>query len=372
MRDVVVELDQIRRSIEERKARVDETERNARWNLLDLAALCEPLPPIPWVCEGLGLAPGAPSLIAGYGYSRKTMALQSLAVSVAAGKPVWGVYGARSGRVIHLDYEQGRRVTQERYQRLARGMGCELQDLPAGSLRVASMPRVYLDEAGIEDELVRLCTAVTVAIVDSLRAAFPHADENSSEVRNYLDILGRVSERTGCAFLVIHHARKPTRDDAGGTTYAIRGSSALFDACQSVYVFAGEKDAPTVVHHQKDRVRGVTVSDFGLTSEDIDGRVGLRVLHMEAEQLARDSARVEASRTRRRLETAKEAVRDLIARSGGTWTGNRDAMRALLRLDANALAAALAELTNDGSVTRSGAYHLPVWSTPTGSVLVQG
>lgn len=369
MRDVVVELDQIRRSIEERKARVDETERNARWNLLDLAALCEPLPPIPWVCEGLGLAPGAPSLIAGYGYSRKTMALQSLAVSVAAGKPVWGVYGARSGRVIHLDYEQGRRVTQERYQRLARGMGCELQDLPAGSLRVASMPRVYLDEAGIEDELVRLCTAVTVAIVDSLRAAFPHADENSSEVRNYLDILGRVSERTGCAFLVIHHARKPTRDDAGGTTYAIRGSSALFDACQSVYVFAGEKDAPTVVHHQKDRVRGVTLADFGLTAEDLSGasgsRDGLRVTHLEAEQIAQSASALNASRTRRRVDDVCEAVRGLIRRSGGQFGGGVRAMRVALGAAQDDVLSALSTMTTSGELTRGGSYHYPVWSIVT-------
>src|SRR5512138_12346 len=78
----------------------------AAWNLLSIAQLAEPLPPIPWLCEGLKLAPGPVTLVAGYGYSRKTMAMQSLALSVAAGKSVWGVYSARRGPVVHLDYEQ--------------------------------------------------------------------------------------------------------------------------------------------------------------------------------------------------------------------------------------------------------------------------
>ncbi len=271
------------------RAAARKAEALAKWQLLGVSDMAEPLPSVPWVCESLGLAPGAVSLVAGYGYSRKTMAMQSLGLSVAAGKSIWGVYRARSGPFIHLDYEQGRRLTQERYQRLARGMGFELLDLPANSLRVACMPRIYLDERDIQDELSALCDGAAFVLVDSLRAAFPHADENSSEVRSYLDVLSRVSERTGCAFAVIHHARKPSKDDAGGATMAIRGSSALFDACQSVYVFAGEKNTPTTVHHQKDRVRGACLDDFGLDGEDVHGgddpRWGLRVVHLESEQM---------------------------------------------------------------------------------------
>lgn len=281
--------------VEEAKRRMAEAEARSSgpWNLLGVRELAEPLPPVPWLCEPLRLAPGAITLVAGYGYSRKTMAMQSLALSVALNKPVWGVYSCRGGRVVHLDYEQGRRLTTERYQRLARGLEKEIGQVEDGVLRVACLPRVYLETQAEIDSLAPIVDGAALVIVDSLRAAFPHADENSSEVRSYLDALSHLSERTGACVIVIHHARKPNPGNGGTATHAIRGSSALFDACQSVYVFEGEKDTPTKVHHQKDRVRGSTVEEFGLTSVDlpggdpVDSRWGLVVRHLEGEQVKR-------------------------------------------------------------------------------------
>jgi RecA-family ATPase len=148
----------------------------AAWNLLDVGALSQPLPPIPWLCEAIRLAPGAVTLVAGYGYSRKTMALQSLGLSVATGRSVWGLYKCRKGRVVHLDYEQGKRMTQERYQRLARGLGFELSELDATFLRVAVLPRVYLETQEVVDSLLPIIEGAALVIIDSLRAAFPHAD----------------------------------------------------------------------------------------------------------------------------------------------------------------------------------------------------
>jgi hypothetical protein len=317
------------------------------WNLLDVSELARALPPVPWICEPLGLAPGAISLVAGYGYSRKTMALQSLGLSVAAGKQVWGLYSARRGPFVHLDYEQGRRLTQERYQRLARGMGFELADLEPGTLRVGCMPRIYLDEKQTFDDLVRLVEGAAFVLVDSLRAAFPHADENSSEVRSYLDVLSRVSERTGAAFAVIHHARKPQQGNDTGATFAIRGSSALFDACQSVYVFIGEKNTPTTVHHQKDRIRGACLDDFGLDGEDVpngsDPRWGLRVVHLEASQVREADA----------VERAKGAVLKAIGKSrSGYYSANEVADA--LDIRKGTVLAAVRALMREGILTQAG------------------
>lgn len=337
----------------------------ARWSLLSAVDLSEPLPPIPWICEPLGLAPGAVSLVAGYGYSRKTMAMQSLGLSVAAGKPIWGVYRARSGPFVHLDYEQGRRLTQERYQRLARGMGFELSDLHPSMLKVACMPRVYLDERDASDDLMAICDGAAFVLVDSLRAAFPHADENSSEVRSYLDVLSRVSERTGCAIAVIHHARKPSKDDAGGATMAIRGSSALFDACQSVYVFFGEKGTPTTVHHQKDRVRGACLDDFGIDGEDIarddDPRWGLRVVHLEGQQVEAAASAREVAREQNAIEKAAAAILVTLRKAGGSFRGSREDLRALSSVKQNNFSSAMAQLQGAGTIGREGKYHDPIW-----------
>lgn len=335
------------------------------WNVLTAADLSEPLPPIPWVCEQLGLAPGAVSLFAGYGYSRKTMALQSLGLSVATGRSVWGVWSCRKGLFVHLDYEQGRRLTQERYQRLARGMGFELRDLPADAMKACIMPRSYLDAPDISDRLVRLLEGAAFVAVDSLRAAFPRADENSSEIRAHLDVLSRVSERTGAQISVIHHARKPSQQSAGGATHAIRGSSALFDACQSVYVFEGEKDTPTTVHHQKDRVRGLTLPDFGLTSEDVVGetgpRWGLAVRHLEAEQMAQSAESQAESRVSRAVAKAIEKVEALFASGSGRLAMTRGEIRSASHMNGAAFDMAWAELRKRGSIQPEGKHPKLSW-----------
>lgn len=336
------------------------------WNLLGVTDLGSELPPIPWVCEPLGLAPGAVSLVAGYGYSRKTMAMQSLLLSVAAKKSVWGLWSARPGKVVHLDYEQGRRLTQERYQRLARGMGFDIRDLPLGQLWVGCMPRVYIETHEAIDELAALCDGAAVVLVDSLRAAFPHANEDSSEVRTYLDQLSRLSERTGATIIVIHHARKPSAQNGGTTTHAIRGSSALFDACQSVYVFEGEKDTPTTVHHQKDRVRGVTLADFGLTSEDALGpagepRWGLRVVHLESEQIEEVSSRREDAHEERLVTQAAERIVKAIADCDFVFRGSARDAQSLVKGKTSVVKAAWNKLVSNGVLVRDGSYRDPVW-----------
>jgi len=328
------------------------------WNLLNVPALAEPLPPIPWLCEPLRLAPGAVSLIAGYGYSRKTMALQSLALSVAMGRDVWGLWSCRKGRVVHLDYEQGRRLTSERYQRLARGMGTELAELDEHAMKVACLPRIYLETQAAVDSLLPVVQGAALVIVDSLKAAFPHADENSSDVRSYLDALSHLSERTGACVAVIHHARKPNAQNGGTATHAIRGSSSLFDACQSVYVFEGEKDTPTTVHHQKDRIAGSTLPEFGLVSEDIPGstgpRHGLVVRHLEAEQVTSVRERKTLAAEEARKLRARGMVASTLEKYAGRFQGSRDDLTRLVGGDRNAVQRAISEMLTDGKLKSDG------------------
>lgn len=272
------------------------------WSVATIDQIFEPLPPVPYLVQHLDLCPGAPLLVAGYGYSGKTMAAQSLALSVATGRPVWGAWSvARKGRVVHVDYEQGWRLTAERYQRLAYGMGIAKEEI-GERLGVVSLPRESLATAAGRVALADVSKGAALVIVDSLRACAPELDENSSEVRRVLDTMTGISDETGACFLVIHHARKPSRDDAGGAKASIRGSGAIFDACASVLVFSGEKSAPVDVSHEKARTSGVTADDFAIVVSDVDGRAGVRVdvsgetraMRAEAAQASAQAQRVEA------------------------------------------------------------------------------
>jgi hypothetical protein len=232
----------------------------------------ELLPPVPWLCQSLRLAPGAPTLVAGYGYAGKTLSMQALSLSVASGVLVWGRYVCKTGRVLHLDYEQGSRLTFDRYQRLARGMGLSLADLH-GRLEVGNIPEVKLDP----DLLLRIAHHRDLILVDSWRAAHEGVDENSSEVRSTLDAMTRASERTGCTFIVLLHARKASKDATGGKSQSIRGSSGFFDGCQTAWLFDGTTVGAPVVSLEKDRLEGSALAPFTLRFLDQDGRLGLKV-----------------------------------------------------------------------------------------------
>lgn len=287
-----------------RLARVARTAKRASpWEWVTAAGLDEPLPPIPWVCEDLELAPGPPTMLAGFGYSGKTVAGQALALAVAAGLPAFGVFGVARGRVRHIDYEQGRRLTLDRYQRLGRAMGVRFSEL-GDALGFTALPADKLDDSRTEAILLRELEGVTLAVVDSYRAGAPGIDENSSEARAPLDMLGRVSEATGCAIVVIHHARKTSEGD-NDPRQILRGSSALFDACQSIWTFAARKGEPVCATSVKARLTGRALDPWCMTVEDVarDGveRWGLRVRY-EAFEDSQAQARDE--RQRKLQETA--------------------------------------------------------------------
>lgn len=248
--------------------------------LLDGSSIAVPIPHVECLVDEIGLVAGggATHLVAGYGYSGKTLALQSLALSVAGGAPVWGVYRGRKGRALHVDLEQGDRLTRRRYQRLAAAMGIPLAPL-GDAIAVAIMPRISLRRDHY-NAWRRLMQGRDLVIIDSLRAASGGLDENSSEIRACLDMLSELSEATHCRPVLIHHSRKPQEGAAGGR-FAIRGSSAIYDACDSVYLFSSAKGEPVSVEHAKARTKGDSVPDFALAISDVaigdDPRGGLKV-----------------------------------------------------------------------------------------------
>lgn len=277
--------------------------------IIDSAGIFAPLEPVNYIIRAIDLCPGAPGLWAGYGFSKKTITAQAAALDIAAGTgKVLGCFASTTGRVLHLDYEQGSRLTRERYQRLGFARMIGPSDL-GDRLSLVSMPRRYLEHPAAEAELCRLVDGYSLVIADSLTAACPTIEQNASEARRPLDMTTRVSEKTGAAFLWIHHARKPSLNQAGGLKMAIRGSGAIFDACGSVLVFEGERDQPARVSHEKARSSGVLTEDFEVDVADIpDGanpRAGVLVTATAAP--SREDAAEDAARERRIAKTDRLA-----------------------------------------------------------------
>lgn len=345
-------------------------EARAGWPLILGAELLQPQAPIPWVCEELAIAPGPPTLIAGYGFSGKTAACQHLALSVALGLDAWCRYPVRQGRVLHVDYEQGRYLTVERYQRILRAMvavgrvSVEQAALFATQLEVAIMPPVYLDAQTAEDSYMRQCEGHTLCVIDSLRAAAPNTDENDSKARVPLDRLARVSERTGCAFVLIHHARKDKEGMDSAGAQSIRGSGALFDACQRVIILTS-KGAPkkepgrnyACVVFDKDRISGKSRESAILAYEDVDelgsrtpdSRHGLLVSASDVDSSETADALIDAMATR---------VLDYVKSHARCSTSE---LRIGVRGDTGIKAAALDRLKRTGAIRNSGKGNAAQW-----------
>lgn len=255
------------------------------WDLSGPSEVAEEIAPIKYLMRHFQLAEGRPNVLAGYAGSAKTFLAIELALACASGKTCWG--GLRlsvSGPVVHLDYEMGRKLLFRRYQRVAFGMGIDLNNIrgeasPKGLreaiergfqsiatkevrkaevsgasinpdmahlanqdhhsnadlLKVTSFPKLYLHSPGAEQAFIKLCTGKALLIIDSFRAATAGSgvDENNSEMRVYFDMLSKVSDRTGCVIIVLHHERKSGKDsdsDDIPIIQRLRGSSGLADA----------------------------------------------------------------------------------------------------------------------------------------------
>jgi len=254
------------------------------------AEIFSPLSPTRWLSRDLQIAPGRPTLGAGYGNAGKTITSQSLALSTAVGGLIWNRFASSAGVVKHFDYEMGGHPTRKRYQRLAKGMGIDPAELE-GRLELTVFPELYLNSPRAVDAYQREVEGADLVILDALRGATPGTDENDSKIRICLDNLTRVSERTGAAFLVIHHAGKP-KEGQTDARMTVRGSSAIFDACGAVFVLVGGKDVPTKVSMQKpsESGEGRMLDDFLLQIEDVevggDPAGGVRVVCVPAAVVA--------------------------------------------------------------------------------------
>lgn len=325
--------------------------------LLDGPALALADPDLEYLIASLGMTAGsgAPHMFAGYGFSGKTMLAQALALAMASVRKAWGGLECMPGRVLHVDLEQGKRLTKRRYKKLAHAMGIELGAL-GDRLVVAARPSLRLVPEH-HDRWVKLMTGRTLVIIDSWRAACPSVDENSSDVRQSLDMLGSLSEVTGCRALVIHHARKP-QDGESGSRFTIRGSSGFYDGCDAIYVFSAQKGEPIKISCEKAREHGEIVEDVIVEIQDVPGEHGPktgvtlrlfgaeRIEHVRAEK----AAVAEAAAVRAMRPKVVEAVAR--AHAGGTPLGAVDDIRDVVHGKKPTVSAAVREALEAGEIHR--------------------
>jgi hypothetical protein len=306
---------------------------------ISAAEIAEPLADTNYLCHRFHLASGRPNLLAGYGGIGKTMLAQHAALVVAAGlKEIWGgVPVERSGRVLHLDFEQGSHLTRLRYQKLARALGVNLAAL-GNALEVAILPRTRLSTAEAEGLLAEACDGRALCIVDNLRAAVDTkgGGENESEFRAVLDKLTRVSEQTGCCFLILAHEGKPSESNRGrAAIHRVRGTSAITDAAGCVLSITS-RDGVLKIEHAKSSY-GATQEPWHFRLVDVEHDALGRATSVEIREVDPASA-LTAYIENGPIKAAKESIRKVLASQGEmpksavimAATGKNEILRAAL------------------------------------------
>jgi len=146
-------------------------------------------------------------LIGDSGIGKSPLAYQ-LGLCVAAGVPFLGME-TQAGLVIMCDYENGMEESLNLSDQLARFL--KLPEVPKNFV-VWSPDYSHTDSVNIERICETAAQKPTFVIVDSLRSHDPHFEkhEYAGEKMNKLN---KLAYMYGTAILVIHHTRKPDRDN---------------------------------------------------------------------------------------------------------------------------------------------------------------
>ncbi len=209
----------------------------------DLEQVRQRLAGIRWLWPGW-LPRGCYTLLGGESGCGKSALALRIAASVAGGLP-WpdGTPSGPPAPVLWLDTEGTQALLCDRSRRWELGEGFpERLRLPGDGLA-----EVRLDEPG-QAQLTALAAAelgAPLVVVDSLSGAH-RADENSSEVRNFLQELVGAARDHDLAFLLVHHLRKRALSDRGeGDLDRLRGSSAVAQFARVVWMLGKVEAGPS-------------------------------------------------------------------------------------------------------------------------------
>ncbi|HKO48353.1 MAG TPA: AAA family ATPase [Polyangiaceae bacterium] len=240
-----------------------------RIQIIEPAAIFAPLEAPDYVVDRV-IRRGSLTQLVGYGGGFKTWTALQMVIAVGAGIPWLGRFDVKQGRALYLDYENGQYEMRRRAHAIAKAAGLST----VANIGFACMPPVYMSDPKFGAAVEPLAEGCSLLVVDTLKAANPGTDENDSNMRLGLDALRRVGEKTGCAFLVLVHSKKTSGSVSTiDPREAGRGSSAIYDAADTVFHATYVKGEPLRVEQTKARL-GRPVDPFLVSITDTaDGGV---------------------------------------------------------------------------------------------------
>lgn len=293
-----------------------------------------PLPPA-WLISDL-VARNKINMIYADPGSIKTWVAISMAIAVASGEPWLGEMPVEQGKVVYIDFEDGRDEFHRRVHMLSKG-----QSLPElGYLYGGRAGR--LDDAAFWEKLEKFQKPNNVQffVVDTLAAGTPGIDENSREAADALIYAGRFAEATPATLLVLHHSNKS--GDIRGTS-AFKASVDTLFKLQKTIEKEGEDFAKlSCVKSGQKKVRPV---EMRLTDAN-----GIEFVREEEKPSESQSESEEDKKDKRSVEELRAEILLLIEQRGPF--ASHDAIRMATSARKSSVSAVMAELAAAGDIAK--------------------
>jgi|GEM_PF-2291762 len=184
---------------------------------------------------------GGKAILAGPGGIGKSLLLANLAIDVANGFPWLDVFGTTRGNVIIVDAENPPELVQRRHAKIVAGRGAQHR----GVFHVFPKKKVDLLKRRHREDIIGLLVRqrAVLCIFDSFLCFGSIRNENdNTEVRGFLELVGEIPRESGAAVLVVDHAPKPSLDRMRSSAPLLpRGAGAKLDWCDIGMVFAERK-----------------------------------------------------------------------------------------------------------------------------------
>ncbi len=171
--------------------------------------LDEPDPgPTPWLVEDL-IVDQAIVAAVGRWKTTKSYALLDVCISIASGRPAFGVLEIpEPGPVVFVNEESGRAALKRRLDSLCRGRGIRSNEIE-GKLHLGANAGVKLDDSAWLEELIEIGQRLKprLFVFDPLaRMKRSDRDESASkEMGVVIDFIRRLREETSSAVCYVHH-----------------------------------------------------------------------------------------------------------------------------------------------------------------------
>lgn len=242
-----------------------------RWKIRGLKEAYTERPPTRYVIDKLFALPSL-DILYGSPAGMKSMLMGDAAVCVAAGVP-WltglptdegqkvSAFATMQSPVLWIDYDNGTRRTDERFEALAKARGLPV-DAP---IHYVSMAQPWFDatDGYLVRELVEASRELgaKLIVIDNLGLISGDADENTADMVKVMGNLRRLAEDADAAVVVIHHQRKGNMADRAGEL--LRGHSSIEASLDLALLVTRDGQEPRVTITPT-KVRGASIAkSFG-------------------------------------------------------------------------------------------------------------